>query len=110
MAAKGIRLLEHPPYLLDLFRRAKEALAGIMLDQESLKNAWVGVARNITADIYATAFQWWFERVKKCVRARRSSREVFESKGCPLFYRCLFIITVSFVWQNTKYILQYRIS
>jgi hypothetical protein len=69
MAAKEIRLLlEHPPYLLDLFRLAKEALAGIMLDQESLKNAWEGVARNITADNYATAFQRWFDRVKKYVR------------------------------------------
>jgi hypothetical protein len=44
MAAKGIQLLEHLPYLPDLapadflFRRVKEALVGIMLDRESLKN------------------------------------------------------------------------
>jgi hypothetical protein len=41
MAAKGIQVLKHPPYSPDLapadfflFRKVKEALAGIMLDQE----------------------------------------------------------------------------
>jgi histone-lysine N-methyltransferase SETMAR len=75
MAAKGIQVLEHPPYSPDLapadfflFRRAKKALAGITLDQESLKNAWKGVVRNITADDFATAFRRWFERAEKCVR------------------------------------------
>ncbi len=73
MAAKGIQVLEHPPYSLDLapadfflFRRVKEALAGIMSDQESLKNAWEGVTRDITD--YATAFRRWFERAEKCIR------------------------------------------
>jgi hypothetical protein len=42
-------------------------LAGITLDQESLKNAWEGVVRNITADDFATAFRRWFERAEKCV-------------------------------------------
>jgi histone-lysine N-methyltransferase SETMAR len=75
MAAKGIQVLEHPPYSPDLawadfflFRRVKETLAGITLDQESLKNAWEGVTRNITAGDYATAFGRWFERVEKCIR------------------------------------------
>ncbi len=45
VVVKEIQLLEHLPYSLDLapadfflFRRVKEALAGIQLDQESLKN------------------------------------------------------------------------
>jgi hypothetical protein len=71
--------LEHPPYSLDLapadfflFRKVKEALAGITLDQESLKNTWEGVVRNITTDDFATAFRQWFERAEKCVRIGRN--------------------------------------
>jgi histone-lysine N-methyltransferase SETMAR len=63
LAAKGIQLLQHPPYSPDLaladfflFRRVKEALAGTTLDQDSLKT-WEGVIRTITADDFATAFQ-----------------------------------------------------
>jgi histone-lysine N-methyltransferase SETMAR len=74
MVAKGIQVLEHPPYSPDLapadfflFRKVKEALAGITLDQESLKNAWEGVVRTITADDFATAFRLWFEQAEKCV-------------------------------------------
>ncbi len=73
--AKGIQVLEHPPYSPDLapadffvFRRLKEAMAGTTLDQDSLKTASEGVIRTITADNFATAFRWWFERVEKCVR------------------------------------------
>jgi hypothetical protein len=65
MAAKGIQLLEHLPYLPDLtpadfflFKRVKEAMEGITMDQEKLKNAWTVVTRNITADDYAMAFRW----------------------------------------------------
>jgi hypothetical protein len=63
MAAKGIHVLEHPPYSPDLalvdfllFRRVKEALTGITVDQDSLKNAWEGVIRTITTRVFATAF------------------------------------------------------
>jgi hypothetical protein len=52
MAAKGIQLLEHLPYSLDLapadfflFRMWREAFADITFDQESLKNTWEGVTR-----------------------------------------------------------------
>jgi predicted Zn-dependent peptidase len=45
----------------------KEALAGTTLDQDSLKTAWEGVIRTITADDFATAFRRWFQRAKKCV-------------------------------------------
>jgi hypothetical protein len=62
MAAKGIQVLEHPPYSLDLapadfflFRRVKEALKGITVDQDSLKNAWERVTRTITTKDFATA-------------------------------------------------------
>jgi hypothetical protein len=74
-AAKGIHVLEHPPYWPDLapadfslFGRVKEALAGIMLDQESLKNAWEGITRIITTGDYTTAFRRWFEQTEKCFR------------------------------------------
>ncbi len=64
MAAKGIQVLEHPPYSPDLapadfflFRKVKEALARTTLDQDSLKTTWEGVIRTITADDFAMAFQ-----------------------------------------------------
>ncbi len=75
MAAKGIQVLEHPPYSPDLapadfylFRRVKEALAGTTLDQDSVKTAWEGVIRTITTDDFAMAFRQWFVRAEKCVR------------------------------------------
>ena len=71
----GLQLLELPPYSPDLapadfflFRRVKEDLANLSLNQESLKNAWEGVTRSITAEVFATAFVRWYERCKKCVR------------------------------------------
>jgi len=71
----GLQLLEHPHYSPDLaladfflFRRVKEELAGLSLDQQSLKNTWEGVTRSITAEVFATAFLRWYEHCKKCVR------------------------------------------
>jgi hypothetical protein len=74
-ADHSIQLLPHPPYSLDLapadfflFRRVKEELAGLSLDEDSLKKTWEGVVRTITADEFATAFRRWFERCEKCIR------------------------------------------
>ncbi len=73
--AKGIQVLEHPPYSPDLapadfflFSRLKEALAGTTLDQDSLKTAWENVIRTITADKFATALRRWFEQAEKCIQ------------------------------------------
>jgi hypothetical protein len=56
IAAKGIQVWQHPPYSPDLaladfflFRRVKKALTGTNLHQASLKTAWEGVIRTITA-------------------------------------------------------------
>ncbi len=75
MAMKGIQVLEHPHYFLDmapadffLFRRAKEALASTPLEQDSLKTSWEGAIRTITAEEFGAAFQRWFERAEKCIR------------------------------------------
>jgi hypothetical protein len=72
--AVGSRL-EHLPYLPDLapadfflFRRVKKVLAGTTLDQESLKTAWEGVIRRVTAKEFATVFWRLFERAEKCIR------------------------------------------
>jgi histone-lysine N-methyltransferase SETMAR len=74
-ADHSIQLLPHPPYSPDLapadfflFRRVKEELAGLSLDEDSLKKTWEGVIRTITADEFATAFRRWFERCEKCIR------------------------------------------
>ncbi len=73
--AHGVQRLEHPPYSPDqapadffLFRKVKEGLEGQSLDQDTIKNAWEGVTRSISAVVFATAFRCWLERCKKCVR------------------------------------------
>jgi len=73
--ANAIPLLEYPHYSPDLtpadfflFPKVKEALAGITIAADGVKNAWDGVTRTITKEAYAAAFQRWFERSQKCVR------------------------------------------
>ena len=74
-ADNAIPLLEHPAYSPDLapadfflFPKVKEALAGITIAADGVKNAWDGVTRTIAKEAYAAAFQRWFERSQKCVR------------------------------------------
>jgi hypothetical protein len=72
--ARYIQRLNHPPYLPDLapadflFRRVKEQLSGISLNQETLKKNWEGVMRTITVEDFAAAFVSWLERCEKCIR------------------------------------------
>jgi hypothetical protein len=68
-------VLEHLPYSLDLapadfflFRRVKKVLVRTTLDQESLKTAWEGVIRCVTAKEFATVFRRCFEQAEKCIR------------------------------------------
>jgi hypothetical protein len=51
-----------------LFWRVKEELAGLSLDEDSLKKTWLGVIQTITANQFATDFRQWFERCKKYIR------------------------------------------
>jgi histone-lysine N-methyltransferase SETMAR len=74
LAARDIKLIEHPPYLPDLapadyflFPRVKRELAGLTLTQDSFKKEWWGAVRIITAADFAEAFRRWFQRHKKCV-------------------------------------------
>ncbi len=72
LAARGIQLLEHPPYSPDLapadfffFPKMKEELAGRHLTQEDFKKTWDGVASKFTKDDFAAAFRRWYERCQK---------------------------------------------
>jgi hypothetical protein len=51
-----------------LLKKAKWGLAGRSLDQDSIKNAWEGVARSLIAIDFATAFRSWLKCCKKCLR------------------------------------------
>jgi hypothetical protein len=69
-----VQRLEHPPYLPNLvpadfflLKKIKWGLAGHSLYQDSIKNAWEGVARSLIAINLAVAFRSWLERCKKCV-------------------------------------------
>jgi histone-lysine N-methyltransferase SETMAR len=74
MAARQFQILDHPPYSPDLapadfflFPSVKRELAGKTLTQETLKKAWEGAVRTLSAADFATAFRRWYERCEKCI-------------------------------------------
>ena len=75
IAARGIQMIPHPPYLPDLapadfflFPTVKKELAGLTLTPTTFKKSWEGAVRTITEEGFATAFRQWYERCQKCVR------------------------------------------
>lgn len=72
---KHINVLEHPPYSPDLapadyflFPRMKSDLAGLHMTRDTFKIELERVLRNISKDDFATAFQRWIHRHKKCIQ------------------------------------------
>jgi hypothetical protein len=70
----SVQVICHPLYSPDmaqadvfLFRRVREQLAGLTLDQHMIKKTWEGVTRAIAPDEFTTAFQLWYERCQKCI-------------------------------------------
>ncbi len=75
LAAKGIKMLRHPPYSPDLapadfflFLTVKTELAGLSMNQEAFQKSWEGVVRTISKEDFAAAFRRWIKRCEKCVR------------------------------------------
>ena len=78
MAARGVQVLKHAPYSLDLapadfflFTKTREELAGRHLSQEAFKTAMEGVCRSFTAEDFAAAFRRWLDSCNKCVKIGR---------------------------------------
>jgi histone-lysine N-methyltransferase SETMAR len=74
MAARGIKLIEHPPYSPDLapadyflFPRVKKELAGLTMTQDTFKKSWEGAVKSLAAADFAEAFRRWYQRHEKCV-------------------------------------------
>jgi hypothetical protein len=79
MVARRFQIIEHLPYFPDLaladfflFPTVKRELAGKTLTQETLKKAWEGAVRTLSAaDLsaadFATAFRRWYKCCEKCV-------------------------------------------
>jgi hypothetical protein len=74
LAARRVKMIEHPPYLPDLapadfflLPKVKNYLAGLTLMRESFKKDWEGAVRTLSAADFAEAFQQWFRRWEKCV-------------------------------------------
>ena len=74
LAARGVQMLEHPPYSPDLapadfflFPKLKKELAGRHLSKDDFKTIWEGVSRTVAAEDFAAAFRRWYERCQKCV-------------------------------------------
>jgi histone-lysine N-methyltransferase SETMAR len=75
LAARDIKLIEHPPYLPDLapadyflFPRVKREMAGLTLTQDSFKKEWEGAVRSITAVDFAETFRHGFGDTKSAFR------------------------------------------
>lgn len=49
------------------FRRLKDELAVVSLDQNILQSEWEGVTRSITFKEFATVFRQWSECFQKCI-------------------------------------------
>jgi hypothetical protein len=72
--AHGVQRLEHAPYSpymapadYFLLKKTKWGLTGQSLDQDSIKNAWEGVAIPLIAVAFAAAFRSLVARCKKRV-------------------------------------------
>ena len=74
LAARGVQVIEHPPYLPDLaptdfflFLKVKSVLVGKTLTVQTFKKEWEGAVRTLLAADFADAFQQWYRRCEKCV-------------------------------------------
>jgi [histone H3]-lysine36 N-dimethyltransferase SETMAR len=74
LAARGVQVLQHPPYSPDLapadfflFPKLKNHLAGKTITAQSFKKEWEGAVRTLSAADFADAFQQWHRRCEKCV-------------------------------------------
>jgi histone-lysine N-methyltransferase SETMAR len=75
LAAKGVKMLCHPPYSPDLapadfflFSRVKSELAGLSMNHETFQKSWEGVVWTIPKEDFAAAFRRWMECCEKCIR------------------------------------------
>ncbi len=71
----NIQVLEHPPYSPDLapadyflFPRMKNDHSGLHMTRDSFRNELERVLHDIIKDDFATAFQRWIHRHKKCIQ------------------------------------------
>jgi hypothetical protein len=62
-----LQFLFNEQFIFFIFRKVIEGLAGQSLDQDSIKNAWEGVTRTLTAVAFTAAFRSWMEHCKQCV-------------------------------------------
>ncbi len=73
LTAHSVQVLCHPPYSLDLmpadfflFWCVNDNMAGVSLDQNTLKIEGEGVRRKITTEEFSPTFKQWYERCQKC--------------------------------------------
>jgi hypothetical protein len=109
MAARRFRIIEHPPYSLDLapadfflFSSMKRELAGKTLTQETLKKEWEGAVITLSAVDFATSFRHWYKRCEKTSLAD-TSRKAKNTK-CPNYNHFLFIGVVRVLSKQTSYL------
>jgi hypothetical protein len=106
LAARDIKLIEHPPYSLDsatadyfLFPRVKRELAGLILTQDTFKKEWgEGAVRSIMAAEFAEAFGDGFSATKNVFRLAADMLRKAKNKNCPNYYGFKFI---SVVWDGS---------
>ena len=71
---KAIEVVPHPPYSPDLAPEdyfllpiIKRKLGGVSISGNTVKLEWKRACRPVHSDAFASAFDRWIERLKKCV-------------------------------------------
>ena len=75
LAQKGIKLLEHPPYLPDLvpcdfwlYPIIKAKLGDILITYQTIRYVWECLVRTINMEEFRATFDTWLKRRIKCIQ------------------------------------------
>jgi hypothetical protein len=110
MAARGIKLIQHPPYSPDLapadyflFPRIKKELAGLTMTQDTFKKLWEGpsrVSRRRTSPKHSGD---GISATKSAFRSAADTLRTARNTNCSNYHRFLLISVVRVVSILTPY-------
>jgi hypothetical protein len=93
LAARDIKLIEHPPYLPDLapadyflFPRVKRELAGLTLTQDTFKKEWEGAVQISRRRTLPRHSGDGFRAMRSVLRSAADTLRKAKNKNCPNYY------------------------
>ncbi len=101
MAARGIKLIEHPPFSPDLapadyflFPRIKKELAGFTMTQDTFKKSWEGAAKSLRRRTSLKRSGKGISATKSAFRSAADMLRKARNTNCPNYHRFLIISIV----------------